>query len=413
MFDRMSDMASPDGSAQADRPRASALPGAGRPRLLLLTPDFPPAHGGIQLLCHRLATATTAFHTKVVALDAPGAARFDDDAGVAVRRVRPAGRSGPARIAPLNALALVEALRFRPHVTLSAHIVTSPAASVISRLLGAMTVQYFYAKEIAGKPRLAAFAARHAHAAISISRYTTELLDAAGGPTAAVTLIPPGVDLPEGPRALTAGRPTVVTVARLADRYKGHDVLARSLQLVRERVPDVEWVVIGDGPLRRELEELCRSAGVADCARFLGAVSDEERNEWLARADLLAMPSRLPGAGKAGDGFGIVYLEAGAYGKPVLAGNVGGAVDAVIDGETGLLVDPTDHRAVGSAIVRLLLDHELAARLGQGGAERARAFAWPVIAERVQQLLLDQLAASPRIDAGGRPSSEGAARASV
>ncbi len=79
-----------------------------------------------------------------------------------------------------------------------------------------------------------------------------------------------------------------------------------------------------------------------DAIRFLGSVSDEERNLWLRRAHLLAMPSRLPAGGFAGEGFGIAYLEAGAYGKPVVAGNVGGALDSVSDGESGLLVDPTD-----------------------------------------------------------------------
>jgi phosphatidylinositol alpha-1,6-mannosyltransferase len=365
------------------------------------------------VLAHRLARGLTAFDTKVVTLDGPGAARFDAEAGVAVRRVRAPRGPGPARVAPLNALALLEGLRFRPQVTLSAHIVTSPAAALIRGMLGARTVQYFHAKEIGGRPRLAAFAARRADATISVSRYTSGLLAAAGVPTAGLALIPPGVDLPADPRPRPARRPTLLTVARLADRYKGHDVLARSLALVREQVPDVEWIVIGDGPLRPELEEVCRSVGVAACVRFLGAVSDEERDGWLRRADLFAMPSRLPRAGQAGEGFGIVYLEAGAYGKPVVAGNVAGALDAVADGETGLLVDPTDHLAVGRAITRLLLDRELAARLGRGGAERARSLAWPVIAERVQALLLEQLAAGSPSGRAGQRSSDGVTRAPI
>jgi phosphatidylinositol alpha-1,6-mannosyltransferase len=156
-------------------------------------------------------------------------------------------------------------------------------------------------------------------------------------------------------------------------------------------VPEVQWVVIGDGPLRAGLEHLAAAHGVADCVRFLGAVSDEERNTWLRRTNLLAMPSRLPAGDFAGEGFGIVYLEAGAYGKPVLAGNVAGAVDAVADGETGLLVDPADHIAVANAIARLLLDGALARRLGEAGAQRARDFAWPVICRRVQAVLNEQL----------------------
>jgi phosphatidylinositol alpha-1,6-mannosyltransferase len=150
-------------------------------------------------------------------------------------------------------------------------------------------------------------------------------------------------------------------------------------------------VVIGDGPLRGELETLARSHGVEDSVRFLGSVSDEERDSWLARADLLAMPSRLPGDGQAGEGFGIAYLEAGAHGKPVVAGNVGGALDAVLDERTGLLVDPTDPRAVAEAIVRLLRDTQLALRLGTAGAARARSLAWPVIVRRVEAVLLEAL----------------------
>jgi phosphatidylinositol alpha-1,6-mannosyltransferase len=292
----------------------------------------------------------------------------------------------------LNAASIGEGLRFRPDVTLSAHVITSPAAAVIRRLAGGATAQYFYANEIVGKPRLSAYAASRADVSIAISAYTESLVRATGARAADMRLIAPGVDLPSDPTPLPAERPTVLTVARLNDAYKGHDVLIRSLALVRQAVPDVQWVVIGDGPLRSQLEALVHSSMLAENTRFLGEVSDEERDTWLRRADLFAMPSRLPEAGLAGEGFGIVYLEASAYGKPVVAGNVGGARDAVADGETGLLVDPTDASAVAGAISSLLLDRDLAQRLGRAGAERAREFAWPVIAGQVQAALLAALA---------------------
>jgi phosphatidyl-myo-inositol dimannoside synthase len=365
----------------------------GMPRLLILTPDYPPAHGGIQVLVHRLAAGLEGFETCVVTLDGAGAASFDANSELSVRRVPANGSPGARRNLALNALAVREAARHRPDLVLSAHIVTSPAAAAIRGVLGARTVQYFHAKEIGNRPRLAAFAARRANAAISVSSYTSGLLAGIGVRPERLRLIPPGVDLPLDPRPQPSARPTLLTIARLEDRYKGHDLLVQSLGSIRERVPGVEWVVIGDGSLRPELEELARARGVADCIRFLGSVSDEERDAWLRRADVLAMPSRLPGGRLAGEGFGIVYLEAGAYGKPVVAGNVGGAVDAVSDGETGLLVDPTDAGAVGDAITRLLLDTELARRLGAAGAERARRFAWPLIVERVQAVLSEVLVA--------------------
>lgn len=380
-------------SAQAPRGACDGeRRGARKPRLLLLTPDFPPAHGGIQVFAHRLAAGLSGFDTTVLAPRCQGARAFDGACGLAVRRAPAWGGSPRVRNAQLNVAAVLCALRSRPQVTLSMHLVASPAAALIRAALGARNVQIFHAKEIPGKPGLAAFAVRHADVAIAVSAYTAGLLEATGATPARLRLISPGVDLPDARPALApCERPTFVTVARLEDRYKGHDVLVRALEVVRARVPDVQWVVIGDGPLRPELEALARARGVEDCVRFLGSVSDEERDAWLARAELLAMPSRLPGGGQAGEGFGIAYLEAGAHGKPVVAGNVGGALDSVIDGETGLLVDPTDPLAVGEAIARLLQDGELARALGSAGAERARSLAWPAIVSRVEAVLLEAL----------------------
>jgi phosphatidylinositol alpha-1,6-mannosyltransferase len=355
----------------------------------VLTPDFPPTPGGIQILTHRLAAGIKGFDTRVVALDAPGAASFDAGGGLATRRVRVDSRLGPLRMAALNAAALIEGRRFRPDVTLSAHIVASPAAAIIRRAFGARTAQYFHANEIGGKPRLAAFAARRADVVIAVSSYTASLIHATGAAPADLRLIPPGVEIPMDTAAERSQRPTLLTIARLKDSYKGHDVLIRALALVRERVPEVELVVIGDGPLRGELEQLAVSVGVERAVRFLGTVSDEQRDRWLRRADVFTMPSRLPSNGLAGEGFGIVYLEAAAYGKPIVAGNVAGALDAVADGESGLLVDPTDPSALADALARLLLDRELAGRLGTSGAERAWSFAWPLIVERLEAVLFE------------------------
>jgi phosphatidyl-myo-inositol dimannoside synthase len=371
---------------------------AARPRLLILTPDYPPAPGGIQMVSERLAAGIDSFQTRVLALAEPGAAQFDRSRSTSVRRVRGSALPHAGRLAVMNAFAVREALLFRPDVTLSMHIVASPAAAAIKRALGVPVVQYFHAEEIGARARLAAFAAQRADAAIAVSGYTAELVRATGAAPAKITVIPNGVDVPAASASAPEGdpepvdRPTFLTLARIQERYKGHDVLVRALALVRAKVPDVRWVVIGDGTLRPGIEALARSYGVADSARFLGPVSDERRNSWLRRTHLLAMPSRLPAGGFAGEGFGIVYLEAGAYGKPVIGGNVGGAPDAILDGVTGLLVDPLDELALAEAITTLLLDRRLAGRLGAAGRRRAEEHSWPVIVARVQAVLLERLA---------------------
>ncbi len=366
-----------------------------RPRLLLVTPDFPPAPGGIQVVAERLAAGMTALDIEVVAPDSPGAAQFDAASDLRVHRVRGGARLRGGENALLNAAAIAQALRFRPHATLSMHIVTSPAAAAIRRATGARTVQYFHAEEIGAKPRLAAFAARQADASVAVSAYTAGLVAATGAPSERTTVIANGTDIPSDAASLPSERPTIVTIARIEERYKGHDTMVRALALVLAKVPDAQWVVIGDGSLRPGIEALARSYGVAGSVQFLGAVPDEQRDAWLARATLLAMPSRLPAGDFAGEGFGIVYLEAGAYGKPVVAGNVGGALDAVIDGETGLLVDPLDPVAVAEAVVALLRDEQLARRLGAAGQARVAQLSWPSVAARVQRLLLAQIEAGP------------------
>jgi phosphatidyl-myo-inositol dimannoside synthase len=363
----------------------------GRPRLLILTPDFPPAPGGIQVVADRLARGLKSFDTTVVAPDSPGAAAFDEGSGVRTHRVRGGGALRGGRGALLNAAALARGVSLRPQITLSMHIVTSPAAAGIGSAAGARTVQYFHAEEIGAKPRLAKFAAERAHVSIAVSEYTAGLVAATGAVPRALHVIGNGTDVPQDASPLDDARPTILTIARIEERYKGHDTIVRALPLVLAKVPDAQWVVIGDGSLRAGLEALAASYGVSQAVRFLGAVSDEQRNLWLRRARLLAMPSRLPAGGFAGEGFGIVYLEAGAYGKPVVAGNVGGALDAVRDGETGLLVDPTDPLLVAEAITRLLLDSELARRLGEAGRRHALAHTWPHVVARVQDVLLAQL----------------------
>ncbi len=128
-------------------------------------------------------------------------------------------------------------------------------------------------------------------------------------------------------------------------------------------------------------------AGLDETVEFLGRTADAERNRWFDRAWAFCMPSRIPRAGIGGEGFGIAYMEAAAHRLPTIGGNVAGALDAVVDGETGLLVDPTDHLAVAAAAVELLSDRERAEAMGRAGRRYAEEHGWPRIAVQVEGLL--------------------------
>lgn len=359
-------------------------------RVLVITPDFPPAKGGIQILAHRIVSSFASIDPLVVTLGYPGAGAFDRS--VSFRVVRSPGRVGSRAftVLGLNAASVALAVRERPDVVLSTHIVASPAAAWIRHRLGVPFVQYIHAKEVGAKPGLARFALTRADRVVTVSRYTHGLAVAAGARPERVTLINPGVDMPTEarPARSPAGPPTVLTISRLDDRYKGHDVVLQAMPLVRAEVPNARWRVVGDGPIRAMLQDRARTQGLGDAVEFLGSVGDDTRDHELARADVFCMVSRLPAGGFAGEGFGIVYLEASAHGLPVVAGAVGGATDAVLHGETGLLVDPEDRVAVAEALVMLLRDHDLAARLGSQGRSRAAQFSWKAAGMRVEAELL-------------------------
>jgi phosphatidylinositol alpha-1,6-mannosyltransferase len=230
-------------------------------------------------------------------------------------------------------------------------------------------------------------ALRNAASAIAVSGYTRDLALRVAGSATAIDVIPPGVDLPAlKPRVDHRAR-TVVTVARLTDEYKGHDVVLEAFSRVTAAVDGARWVIVGDGPLRSQLEERAQALGIADVVHFTGRVDDRERDRLLRDAAVFVMPSRLADSGTGGEGFGIAYLEAAAHGVPAVGGCVGGAPDAIVHRETGLLVDPQDEHAVGDAIIELLRDEPLRTRLGVRARQRAEQFSWPVVAGRVEKVL--------------------------
>ena len=183
-----------------------------------------------------------------------------------------------------------------------------------------------------------------------------------------VTIIRNGIDLalfdrPADPdlRRWLEGqppRPVALTVARL-DPQKGLDHLLAAAAAV----PGAVFVVAGEGPERPRLERLAQELGVADRVRFLGHRSDVA--DLLAACDVFVLPSLF-------EGLPLSVLEAMAAGKPVIATCVGGTDEAVIDGESGLLVPPADSSALAAAIRKVLGDPRVAGRLGQGGQARVR-----------------------------------------
>jgi phosphatidyl-myo-inositol dimannoside synthase len=172
--------------------------------------------------------------------------------------------------------------------------------------------------------------------------------------------------------------------------YKGFDTVIRALPKILETVPDLRYTVAGDGDDKERLSRLAAELGVAEYVDFVGEVSDSELAAHYRACDVFVLPSSLSQANGnwQGEGFGRVYVEAALAGKPVVGSRDGGAAEAVSDGRTGLLVDPSSASDVASALINLLQAPDLAARMGREGQRWAREnFSVSVLRRQLREML--------------------------
>jgi phosphatidylinositol alpha-1,6-mannosyltransferase len=198
----------------------------------------------------------------------------------------------------------------------------------------------------------------------------------------------PGVDGSAVRDAYGLGdRPVVVCVSRLVAR-KGQDMLIRSLPLIHRQVPDAAVLIVGDGPQRGDLEKLVDKLGLRRDVVFTGAKPWVDTPPYFAAGDVFCMPTRSRKAGFEVEGLGIVYLEASACGLPVVAGDSGGAPDAVQDGVTGYVVNGRAAVEIADRVSTLLLDRELAREMGEWGRRWVeQRWRWDDLAEGLATLL--------------------------
>ncbi|RIV38446.1 glycosyltransferase family 4 protein [Micromonospora radicis] len=370
-------------------------------RTLLVTNDFPPRPGGIQSFVHNLAVRQPAGSVVVYASSWPDAEKFDADQPF-------------------------EVVRERTRVLLPTPLVARRAAR-LARAYDCDTVWFGAAAPLgllaAGLRRRAqvrrVVALTHGHevgwAALPVARgalrrigrgtdvvtylgeYTRSRLVRALDGLTELRRLAPGVDTElyhptvDGAavrhRLGLADRPVVVCVSRLVPR-KGQDMLIRALPSIRRRVPDAALLVVGGGPYRATLARLARQAGVEREVVFTGSVPAADLPAHYAAGDVYAMPCRTRNRGLDVEGLGIVYLEASATGLPVVAGDSGGAPDAVRHGETGYVVDGRDLAELADRVSTLLADRDLARRFGAAGrAWVEREWRWETQAHRLGALL--------------------------
>jgi phosphatidylinositol alpha-1,6-mannosyltransferase len=376
----------------------------------MITQDFPPQVGGIQTysaeLAERLAGRCTRF--EVVAPRDPDFEAYDRDAPYRVHRL-PLGADGMR----VTTVAALPALARGFDATFHAQWYTAHAG-LLARALGLVRSVFVAAhgREILlNEPAAWSAATGRAFAGIRrgvlrrvdrffvVSHYTGTLVTEQGVDPERVVVVPNGVDPDRRhPVDATAWRtahglgdaPLLVTLARLVPR-KGIDTVLRSLPAVRSRHKTVRYAVAGGGPDRDRLERLAAELGVGDCVSFLGRVPDEDKNACLSAADVFVMPARSEPPDV--EGFGLVFLEANACGRPVVGARTGGVPDAIVPGHSGELVDPDDPAALADVVASLLSDPARANAMGARGRARVEeACTWDHVADRLYAAMQEALA---------------------
>jgi phosphatidylinositol alpha-1,6-mannosyltransferase len=373
-------------------------------RTLLITNDFPPRTGGIQQFVHNLAVRQPPGSLVVYASRWNGWEKFDADqpfpvireetsvllptAAVAKRAAEIAREHGCDRVwfgaaAPLGLLA--QGLRERAGITRAVALTHGhevgwaalPGARGMLRRIG-----------------------RGVDVVTYLGEYTRVRLARALGDLTTLERLAPGVDTDafspqvDGAQVRAehglADRPVVVCVSRLVPR-KGQDTLIKALPAIRRRIPDAALLLVGGGPYRSVLERLAAEHGVSDHVVCTGSVPWPRLPAYYAAGDVFAMPCRTRRGGLDVEGLGIVYLEASATGLPVVAGDSGGAPDAVRVGETGYVVPGRDAGALADQIASLLGDPAHARRIGTAGREWVEAqWRWDTQGARLTSLLTGQ-----------------------
>jgi phosphatidylinositol alpha-1,6-mannosyltransferase len=346
-----------------------------------VTNDFPPKIGGIQSYLYELWRRLPPDETTVLTTPQAGDGAFDAAQPFRIERTRePVLFPTPSLVRRVDALAR----------EISAGVVfldpALPLGLIGPRLTSAPWIVVLHGAEITvpgrlpGSRSLLGRVLRASAGVIAAGEYPAHEAAHATGRALSGVVIPPGVDAerftPADPDERRAARhrlglepdaPTVVGVSRLVPR-KGFDVLIDAVALLQ--LP-VQLVIAGAGRDRRRLEERAARLGLAPRVRFLGRVPAEQLPDVYRAGDVFSMMCRERWGGLEAEGFGIVFLEAAACGLPAVAGRSGGSHEAVVDGETGYVIDPGDVTTLAQALEELLVDPDRRDRLGAA----ARAFA--------------------------------------
>ncbi|HYB76915.1 MAG TPA: glycosyltransferase family 4 protein [Candidatus Bathyarchaeia archaeon] len=385
-------------------------------KLLVMADSFLPHAGGSRVYYYSLYRhLTEQFPDRVTVLTkkVPGWKEFDarssDNALRIIRRFRPLPNwkyQQLPKLIPSLAQAACFVLSHRVDMVHAGDLFPQGVIAMwLKQTLGVPYLTYCHGEEITQtdyrrfQPRVRNAVYVSSDAVIAANGFARANLLRIGVPAQRIFTVLPGVDSerfsPRPPRPELVrqfglqGKLTILSVGRLVER-KGHSMVLRALARIRHSIPPFQYLIVGEGPEKAAIAALARELGLSEQVILAGKAQDQQLADIYNLSDLFVLANRVV----AGDleGFGMVFLEANAAGKAVLGGRTGGTSEAVVDGSTGMLVDPESVEEIAGALQLLLTNADLRQRFADAGLRRARAeFCWPLQARRLREVCLQVL----------------------
>jgi phosphatidylinositol alpha-1,6-mannosyltransferase len=352
--------------------------------MVLATTWFPPKIGGESTILYNMPNYIRGDEFVFLAQRLEGAEKFDND--LRAKIYRPKWVFSKNKIVS-RLFRLVEPYRIirreKPDVLLVGNGDNAFWAKNLNRLIKIPYVVLLHGTELLNYGRRDGGISEKkdplslARTLIANSEYTKSLAMKSGINASQIAVLHPGCD----PEVFKPGLPVddlkkhlglenrkiVLTVGSLVQR-KGHDKTIEAINLLRDEIPNISYLIVGEGIYKKTLEDLVLSRSLQNHVKFIGSCSDADLPRYYNLCDVFVMASREMGDNV--EGFGMVFIEAGACGKPVVGGRSGGISDAVLDQKTGILVNPSDPSEIANAIKSLIKDPSLSMRLGETARKR-------------------------------------------
>jgi len=384
-------------------------------KVILLTHGFPPSVGGVQNLLYNFCIRLRQFNVVVFAQWCPGCKKFDCRNNLKISRYHNLFSFLPYRIRVLLFTFHLSFLFIPLAVLESPDLVWIGLESLslqipgklISLLLGIPMVTYVHGdflpqemKKTNWSTRLTLFLLRQNTHLLTNSFYTKSRLEKVGVPSEMITVVSPGVDVDSfvpGDKSRARqeiGLPSdgylLLTVGRL-DSRKNHAGVIRALAKLREDFPNLHYLICGDGDNLWKIKSLVKEYGVEDRVIFLGSVTDSQLVKYYQACDLFVMPNVSLAEGDT-EGLGMVFLEAAASEKPVIAGKAGGAPETLINGKTGFVVNGQNCSEIAEKVASLLRNPQSAIEMGRQGRKMvAERFNWKRQASLMESVFMKEM----------------------